>query len=94
MSKIYISQPYRLQLQTATDLTSAAVVQIKYKKPGGTIGTFSGVVASSSEIYHDLTGTENNESGDWKFQSSAQYLASGEYYPGETWVQKVWDLYT
>ncbi len=94
MSKIYIGQPYRIQLQTATDLSSAPVVQINYKKPSGATGTFSGTVASSTEIYHDLTGTENNESGDWRFMSDAQYLANGEYYPGETWTQKVWDLFT
>lgn len=94
MSKIYKDQPYRLQLQTATDLTSATVVQIKYRKPGGTEGTFSGTVASATQIYHDLTGTENDEAGVWKFMSDAQYLSGGEYYPGETWFQTVHARFT
>jgi hypothetical protein len=95
MSKRYVSQPYRLRLQTATDLTSAPVVQIKYKKPvSGTEGTFSGTVASATKIYHDLTGTENDEAGVWRFQTDAQYLANGEYYPGETWFQTVHARFT
>lgn len=94
MSKIYVDQPYRLKLQTGTDLSSAQTVQIKYQKPSGTTGTFSGTVASSTQIYHDLTGTENNEDGEWLFQSDAQYLSNGEYYPGETWKVKVWARFT
>lgn len=94
MNKIYVNQPYRLRLQTRTDLTSAPVVQIKYQKPSGLTGTFSGTVASSSKIYHDITGTENDESGDWKFQTDAQFLANGEYYPGETWTQRIHARFT
>jgi hypothetical protein len=94
MSKIFVSQPYRLRLETCTDLTSASVVQIKYKKPGGTEGTFSGTALNSSEIYHDVTGTENDEAGTWKFMTDAQYLSGGEYYPGETWFQTVHARFT
>lgn len=94
MSKIYVNQPYRLRLETCTDLTSAPVVQIKYRKPGGTTGTFSGASLNSSEIYHDVTGTENDEAGEWRFQTDAQYTAGGEYYPGETWFQTVHARFT
>lgn len=94
MSKIYKDQPYRLRLETCTDLSSATVVQIKYRKPGGTEGTLSGTVLNSSEIYHDITGTENDEAGVWKFMTDAQYLSGGEYYPGETWFQTVHARFT
>lgn len=95
MSKIYVNQPYRLRLETQTDLTSAPSVQIKYRKPqSGTEGTFSGAALNSSEIYHDVTGTENDEAGVWRFQTDAQYLAGGEYYPGETWHQTVHARFT
>lgn len=94
MKKIYVDAPYTLQLQTGTDLTSAPTVQIRYKKPSGATGVFSATVVSSTEMYHDLTGTENNEAGVWMFQSDAQYLSNGEHYPGETWFQKIWEPFT
>lgn len=94
-SKIFVNQPYRLKLQTATDLSSSQVVQIKYKKPdSGNEGTFSGTVASATKIYHDITGAENDEAGVWRFQADAQYLANGEYYPGQTWFQTVHARFT
>lgn len=95
MSKIYVNQPYRLRLQTATDLSSAPSTQIRYRKPqSGTEGVFSGTVTSSTKIYHDVTVAENNEAGVWKFQTDAQYLAGGEYYPGETWFQTIHARFT
>lgn len=94
MSKIYVNNPYRLQLQTATDLSSAPTVQIHYRKPDGTEGTFSGTVASSTQIYHDVTGTENDEAGVWRFQTDAQYSANGEPYDGETWFQTIHASFT
>lgn len=87
---IYVNQPYQLVLETGTDLTDCPNIQIRYKKPiSGNTGVFSGAISSSSRILHNVTGTENDEVGDWRYQTDAQYLPNGEYYPGETWVQTV-----
>lgn len=89
--KVYKGSPYTLKLESETDLSSTSSLQIGYRKPSGIEGVFSASVTETTKLYHDLTGTENNEAGDWRFRSYPQYLPNGEFYKGETWIQKIWD---
>jgi hypothetical protein len=70
MSKLYEDQTsLRIRLTTSVDITGATC-KVKYKKPGGTTGSWTGTIESTSLgiFYYDLTAlTPLDEAGDWTF---------------------------
>jgi hypothetical protein len=60
----------RIELQTGVTLTGGTAV-IRFKRPGGTTGTWTGVIDGST-VYYDTLTADINQAGDWQFQVVAQ----------------------
>ena len=58
-----------LTLETGIDLTTASLLQIKYKSPAGTRGTFAGTLVGTTKIKYDFVNDEITPAGMWSFQS-------------------------
>jgi hypothetical protein len=71
LNTVYKNQTaLRLIVDTAVELGSGDVCEIRYCKPDGVTGSFAASILSenSSLIYHDITSeTELDVSGWWKF---------------------------
>ncbi|MBU2177766.1 MAG: hypothetical protein KJ556_21950 [Gammaproteobacteria bacterium] len=85
---IYVDQPYRIIITVSDTLTGATLPRIEYKKPLGTEGYWSATI-SGQTIYRDITATENNEYGDWKFQASIIPYGDTERVPCNTVVKSI-----
>jgi hypothetical protein len=74
-----------IRLLLDVDITGASVVQIQYRKPGGTIGAWTATVESAIEgiIYYDIQAGDLDEAGVWTFWSYVIF-ASGEDARGES----------
>ena len=81
---IYKTQPYRLILDTKTDLSSAVHYKITYIKPSGVIGFFNAImdVVDNTLLYTDVTGEQNDECGVWAVRAHVQFDAGENYTPG------------
>jgi hypothetical protein len=71
MSYIFINQNLlQIRLDTKIDLTNAATMEIRYRKPSGTTGAWSAArYGSTTQIYYDLSATELDEVGLWTLWS-------------------------
>ena len=76
MAKIYAGQDFRLRLATATDLSTATSVVIKYFKPAGASGSWAGTIASTAAtvVYCDLAvSTTTGQQGFWTVWAYATF---------------------
>ena len=79
MSKIYLEQSaLRIKLTAGVDITGALEKEIRYRKPNGTEGAWTAEesVAATGVIYYDLTGTELDAAGIWKFWAYIKFSDS------------------
>ena len=83
MAKIYVNQPWELTITSAEALTGTTQTRIYYQKPLGTTGYWD-VTTSGLNFTKTISGTDNNEFGDWKFQTSAIFPGATEATRGET----------
>ena len=71
MSNIYVGQTaLRIQVTCSQDITDAATLEIKYRKPDGTEGAWTGEegVAATGVIYYDIAdATILDQPGIWTF---------------------------
>lgn len=63
------------------DISGADTFEIRYKKPDGTIGAWTGAVSGTHQITYDITD-EIDAAGVWYLKAYAEY-ASGIYYQGD-----------
>jgi hypothetical protein len=71
-----------ITLDTGITLTSATSLKIKYQKPDGTTGEWTGAISGTTSIRYLLQTNDISIAGRWQFQSYAVF-SSGAYY-GET----------
>ena len=64
---IFTGKNQTLKLNTGTDL-AGTTVRIRYIKPDGTTGTFSGSV-SGEQVTHKFTTNDIDQTGPWFFQA-------------------------
>lgn len=67
MGKVYVGQTsLRLKFITSVDITDA-VCKIKYKKPNGELGTWSGIIMDPDRgiFYYDVQNGDLDQAGDW-----------------------------
>lgn len=85
MGKIYAGQDVKVRLTVGQDITGASVKKIKYRKPGGTEGSWNATVedAENGIIYYDVQDEDIDESGVWTFWAYITF-ADGRSAPGES----------
>jgi len=54
------------------DLTTATVLQIKYRKPSGASGTWAATLTGTSTLRYITLAGDINEAGPWQFQPYAE----------------------
>lgn len=60
---------FDLILDTNVNLSSATTTNIKYTKPDGTQGTFSGTAYETTKVKYEVQANDLNAVGVWKFQA-------------------------
>tara|TARA_R110000772_G_scaffold145504_1_gene255441 strand:+ start:7005 stop:7298 length:294 start_codon:yes stop_codon:yes gene_type:complete len=69
MSRIYLSQTkFTITLDAGSSLVGVSTALIKYKKPDGTLGSWSGTVATPADglVTYSVTGTDElDQVGNW-----------------------------
>lgn len=66
---IYINQGYALiELDTGLDLSSATEPKIKYRKPDGSTGEYTGVI-SGTKVTYQPSNSDFDQAGLWMFQA-------------------------
>ena len=96
MSKIFVDQTsLRIILTTNVVIDSdARVVEIRYRKPDGTIGSLEASVQDTVNgvIFHDLDSDSTllDQRGAWKFWSYVVF-GDGRAARGETVGVTIWD---
>ncbi len=67
--QIFKDQDYRLKLDSMISLLNATLLEIKYEKPDGTDGVWTGTLhVDNKSVIYDVSAAENNQAGIWKFQ--------------------------
>jgi len=69
-------------LDTGVDISSATVLQVKYQKPDGVTGEWTGTVQDTTKIRYTLSEDDIDVAGRWTFQSYVE--VSGGKWHGET----------
>lgn len=87
MGKVYrLQTALKFILNTYVDFNtySTSAVYVKYKKPSGATGQWTGAVESASEgkISYTVTSSVIDESGTWTFWAYVEF-ADGRTAPGE-----------
>ena len=83
--ELFKGQDFRLTLNSGIDLTGNTLLQILFKTPTGKVGAWTTTQILNS-AFHDVTSTENNEGGEWRYQLYTEI--SGKKYFGEI-VKKI-----
>jgi len=92
MAKIYVGQTsLRLKFVTSVDITDA-VCQIKYKKPDGTPGIWSGIVSDPDKgiFYYDVKSNDLDQAGDWVLWAHITFKDFTSA-PGESVIMSVYE---
>lgn len=71
-----------ITLDTGVTLAGATVIQIKYMKPDGTTGYWTGSIADTTKVSYTLASGNIDQAGTWAFQAYIE-LSGGKWY-GET----------
>ena len=71
-----------LILDTGVALATATALKIKYQKPTGVTGEWTGTISGTTSIRYLLTTNDIDVAGRWQFQAYATFSSGGFY--GET----------
>jgi hypothetical protein len=77
-------------LDTGVDITDATLAEIKYQKPDGTTGSWTGVVDSTTKVKYVTLANDLDQAGQWLFQSYVETPTWKGH--GETVSHKVWSV--
>lgn len=56
-------------IDTKTDISTASLLRIDYKKPTGIKGSFAGTLEGTTKIKYQCTNSDLNVIGLWQFQA-------------------------
>lgn len=70
-----------ITLDTGIDISTASSLSIRYKKPSGETGSWSGTLSGLTSITYGVQSGDIDEAGTWRFQ--AVVVISGETGYGE-----------
>ena len=95
MGKIYKNQTaLTIKLDTKTILENVQTALIKYKKPNGAIGSFSGSIGGGHYgtliTYDVLSADDLDQSGKWTFWAHITFT-NGKIVPGERVFVKIYE---
>lgn len=93
MGKVYVNQSsLRLELTAYEDVTDAVSTVLKYKKPSGTIDSWSATVsdATTGVMHYDFLDTELDEAGDWIVWIYVVF-SDGRNAPGEPYTWRIYE---
>ena len=92
MSNIFVGQSsLRIQATCNVDITDALTLEIRYRKPDGTEGSWDATegTAATGVIYYDLTETtELDQSGTWAFWAYIMF-SDGRVAAGKSFNAKI-----
>lgn len=81
---IYVNQPFKIILDTATDLTNASVIQIRIVDPDGIVSlktaTIDGTIATAIDC--NIAGSFNNKAGQWVYRAWVTFTGDANPVPG------------
>lgn len=81
-NKIYVGDiGTEILLDTGVNITTATVHNIKYKKPDGTTGTWTGTVKDFTKISYTVQAADLDQAGTYTLQA---YVVMVGYWSGET----------
>ena len=83
--KVYVGQEaWELRLDTEIDISGASALKIKYKKPSGTIASFTATAYDGTTVRYAFKADsdELDESGNWTFWAWVT-MADGRDIPGK-----------
>jgi hypothetical protein len=69
MSAFQTQGYYLLTLETGINIASAAVREIRYKKPNGTTGAWSADLVGTTQISYQMDNTDLDVAGNWRVQA-------------------------
>lgn len=70
MSNIFKGQGYlTITLDTGINISTATTTNIKYKKPDGSSGSFTGSLSGTTKITYQCDDSSLDMAGYWDFQS-------------------------
>lgn len=69
-------------LETGQTITTADVLQIKYQKPDGTTGAWTGTISGTTKVKYTLSNGDIDQAGVWTFQAYVE--VSGGKWHGQT----------
>lgn len=85
--KLYTGQPIEIELQITVDgsaMTTGQSAVINYRKPGGTIGSWTATVDNiDGTVNYSALSTEIDQDGKWKLQPVVTFIG-GNAIPGES----------
>lgn len=80
MSNIYKGQTLlTIKLETGLDISSATVKKINYKKPDGTIGSWTASADGTTKLSYSITANDINQVGIWKMQAFVTIAGKDAY---------------
>jgi hypothetical protein len=92
--KIYVGQTaLSLRLKTEVDLTYVTIALIKYKKPDGTLGSFTATlydIVKGIIEYIVKSASDLDQRGEWTFWSHLTF-ANGNVAPGEAFIEMIYN---
>ena len=88
-NKVYVGDTNtKIKCDAGTDITTATVVTIKYKKPDGTTGSWAGTVVDTNYGQYVTQSGDLDEPGDWTIQPYYE-LSGGWEGHGEVAILRV-----
>jgi hypothetical protein len=75
-------------LDTGVDITSATTHDIKYKKPDGTLGSWTGTIKDTTKVSYTIIASDLDQSGEYEVQA---YIVMTGTWRGETVAFTVYD---
>jgi len=69
MSSFYIGDTPLIKLDCVNDISGATSPKIHYKKPDGTIGSWTATVVSDRYLQYQITTGQLDQAGKWLFQA-------------------------
>ena len=75
----------RIRLTTSVNITSATVLQVRYRKPDGTLGNWTATEEDPTNgiIFYDVQSGDIDLAGKWRFWAFVTF-SDGRSAPGES----------
>ena len=68
MNTLRVAQVCVLTFETSTNISSASTKEINYRKPDGTVGTWTASLGGTTQATYTTTGSTLNIVGKWAFE--------------------------